>query len=111
MTEPASWAAEEALRRLLYPGGNPIGNPGKSSRIRRLPGDLFDARALFNELAQLGVPDDTATYPGNRVKIAYGLGYVGIRNVSGSGEPTVDVDVNIGGAERIKKIKFLGWPE
>lgn len=109
MTGPPREVVEEELRRMLCPSDAPIGSHGRSARIRRLPGDLFAARDLFNDLVSLGQSDNVATYPGDRVKISHGLGYVGIRNVAHSGEPTIDVDVKISGVDRIKKIKFIGW--
>lgn len=98
---------QAAIENLLCPDGQIIGTPGSSTRIRQLAGTVNDARDLFDQLAALGEPAPIPTYPGERVEIP-GVGYVGLRPVSKSGEPTIDVGARICGTKDIK-LKFVGW--
>lgn len=95
----------ERVRTLLMPGGQLLGKDGSSSKIRILQGTTQDAEALFSKLAQ-GTP--IVRHPGRGVlgKLAQlpSGDYIGLRYVSKSGPPTIDV--NIPGIA-IKEIKFL----
>jgi len=63
---------------------------------------LDDAQGLFGRLSQGGKVVDNPSYPGTLVQLPRGT--VGIRPISGSGPPTIDVNIpGIG----IKEIKFL----
>lgn len=98
---------QAAIEDLLCPDGQIIGAPGSSTRIRQLAGTVNNARNLFDKLAALGEPAPIPAYPGERAEIP-GVGYVGLRPVSGSGEPTIDVGAKICGTRNIK-LKFIGW--
>ncbi|MBC8071671.1 MAG: hypothetical protein IAG13_25325 [Deltaproteobacteria bacterium] len=97
-------ARETALRveGLLKPGGRFIGKPGSGAQIRELPGGLSDAQTLFDQLAAGGEIVTGTKFPGTLVRLPNG-GTVGLRPVSTSGPPTIDVRVpGIG----IREIKF-----
>ena len=95
------------VEALLKPGGEPLGEPAPrpGSKVRRVQAGAKEAQQLFQELAQLGHDALIPTYPGRRVRIP-GVGTVGYRPVSKSGEPTVDVNVSIEGVG-IVKFKFM----
>jgi hypothetical protein len=88
---------------LLMPNGVSVGIPGSSPRIRVLQGGLPAAQVFFAQLTAGLVPVFVAGYPGQLVKLPTG-GDVGLRQVSKSGPPTIDV--NVPGVPFIK-IKFL----
>jgi hypothetical protein len=94
-------------RDLLFPGGVPIGTPGGKAKnnqyIREVPGGPKEASDLFDELAKGGTPKTPATYPGIGAEVVGG-GWVGLRPVSKSGPPTIDVDIP---GIPIKKLKFV----
>jgi hypothetical protein len=88
---------------ILRPGGRLIGAEGSSSQIRILKGGISDARKLFEQLTHEGVPIESTTYPGTLVRLSNG-GTIGLRPVSTSGPPTLDVRIpGIG----IREIKFV----
>ncbi|WNG34029.1 hypothetical protein F0U61_10555 [Archangium violaceum] len=88
---------------LLRPGGRLIGSEGTSTQIRILKGGLSEARGLFDRLSVAGTVITETTYPGTLVRIPGG-GTIGLRPVSTSGPPTIDVRVpGIG----IREIKFV----
>jgi hypothetical protein len=90
---------EEALR----PGGRLIGSEGTSSQVRIMKGGLSEARRLFDQLSAGGTALTETTYPGTLVRLPTG-GTVGLRPVSTSGPPTIDVRIpGIG----IREIKFV----
>jgi hypothetical protein len=89
---------------VLKPGGQYTGQPGTSSQIRLLEGDVQDATSLFTQLTQGGTVVPSPTYPGTLVHLPGG-GYIGLRPVSASGPPTIDV-MGVPGL-RIREIKFL----
>jgi hypothetical protein len=68
-----------------------------------VPGGQVAAEALFDALTPGGIPVIMPTYPGQLVDLP-GVGRVGLRPVSESGEPTIDVDIP---GIPIKKIKFV----
>ncbi|MGI0034424.1 MAG: RHS repeat-associated core domain-containing protein [Nitrososphaera sp.] len=81
-----------------------IGRPGRGWRVREVTGTtLREAEELFGRLSRRGIDAPTDTYPGRRVFLE-GRGYIGIRAVSDSGPPTIDV--NVPGVD-VRKIKFL----
>lgn len=95
------------LEESLKPGGELLGvlaRPG--SRVRRVSEDPIEAVFLFRSLSKLGRDAPLPTYPGWRVEIP-GLGYVGFRFSSKSGEPTMDVSVSIDGLRNVK-FKYVG---
>jgi hypothetical protein len=92
---------------LLMPGGNPLGTPGGKTKnrqnIREAPGGQSAANNLFGHLTKGGKANTPAGYPGTGIDLPGG-GWVGMRPVSKSGPPTIDIDIpNI----PIKKIKFV----
>ena len=76
--------------------------PGSKPSIRRIPGGQKAADDLFDDLTIGGVRVALPTYPGKMVDLPGG-GRVGLRPKSGSGEPTIDVDIP---GIPIKKLKF-----
>ncbi len=99
--------ALQHLEKLLKPRGTPLGTPKrKGSKVRHVAKERDYAEELFEELAALGCDAPTPTYPGRRIEIR-GIGYVGYREVSKSGDPTIDIRVTISGLEDIK-LKFVG---
>jgi hypothetical protein len=88
---------------LLMPNDNPIGTSGSKHSIRELPGGQQAADDFFDDLTVGGIPLAVPTYPGQMFDLPGG-GRVGLRPVSGSGEPTIDVDIP---GIPIKKIKFV----
>jgi hypothetical protein len=94
------------VEALLKPDGEPLGElPRARSKVRRVQAGAREAQQLFQRLAQLGHDAPIPTYFGSRVHIP-GVGIVGYRPVSKSGEPTVDVNVSIEGLENVK-FKFM----
>jgi hypothetical protein len=88
---------------LLMPNGQPIGTAGSKAAIREVPGGQQEAEDLFNNLTVGGSPVSAPTYPGRMIDLPGG-GRVGIRLMSKSGPPTMDVDIP---GIPIKKIKFV----
>lgn len=103
-----SYGPGVVIREILYPDGNPIGQPGRGRGVRCLPGDLPQASLFFEEFRLLGRPAPIATLPGERIWIP-DAGFVVLRPVSQSGEPTVQWDANIEAWVGFKKIKFVGY--
>jgi len=105
---PRGQLVREAICRiLLEPDGSLLGVlPRRGSKVRRVYGGQKEAEALFGRLAKLGRDTRIKTYPGKRVELP-GCGYAGYREVSKSGEPTIDVDVNIEVMGNVK-FKFVG---
>jgi hypothetical protein len=96
-----------SLGDLLLPGGVPIGTAGGKHKheqeIRELPGGLKEADHLFDDLTKGGTANTPPRYPGIGVALPGG-GWVGLRRISKSGPPTIDVDVP---GIPIKQLKFL----
>lgn len=96
-----------AVDDVLMPGGNPIGTPGGRNKcrpdIREVPGGQKAAEGFFRDLVQGGSSNTPAGYPGIGMDLPGG-GWVGLRPVSKSGPPTIDVDVT---GVPIKKLKFI----
>lgn len=92
---------------LLLPGGIPLGNPGGKAKnrpnIREVTGGQKAADELFNNLGTGGTANTPAGYPGIGVDVAGG-GWAGLRPVSKSGPPTIDLNIP---SIPIKKIKFI----
>jgi hypothetical protein len=92
-----------SLDEMLRPGGRLIGSEGTSAQIRILKGGVSEAQALFDQLSAGGTVITETTYPGTLVRLQGG-GTVGLRPVSTSGPPTIDVRVPGVG---IREIKFV----
>ena len=75
---------------------------GSKPSIREVPGGQQAADEFFERLTVGGIPMITPSYPGEMVDLPGG-GRVGLRPISDSGEPTVDIDIE---GIPIKKIKF-----
>ena len=90
---------------VLKPGGQNVGDPGKNSGVRILPGGEKEARELFDRLtAGKGGQDITPEgRPGRVIRTPEGT--FGIRPSSKSGPPTVDV--NVPGLP-LRELKFPG---
>jgi hypothetical protein len=84
------------------PQGRAVGSKGSKPSIRQLPGGQNAADNFFNDLSSGGKPAVVPTYPGKMIDLPGG-GRVGLRPKSGSGEPTIDVDIP---GIPVKKIKF-----
>ncbi len=81
---------------ILMPGGQPIGDEGSRPEIRELPGGRQGAQDMFDHLSKGGKVINDPDYPGTRVELPDGGGYVGFRPVSSpksGGAPTVDINV------------------
>lgn len=92
-----------SIEDVLRPGGRLIGSEGSSSQIRILKGGLTEAQRMFEQLSAGGAGVMGTTYPGALVRLPGG-GTIGLRSVSTSGPPTIDVRVpGIG----IREIKFI----
>jgi RHS repeat-associated protein len=85
--------------------GGKLGIAGSAKNIRKLAGDLEDARTLMEAIEQVGTP-----YAGNYQNgVAYNLpggGFVGFREVSSAGGPPT-IDLNLPGVGKFK-LKFTG---
>jgi hypothetical protein len=88
-------AAPEDPKNILMPGGQPIGTPGGGRGVRRLPGGLPAAQALFDRLTRGGTPNTPPTYAGKGIGFDVpGGGWVGLRPISKSdGSPAIDVNI------------------
>ncbi|WP_433802593.1 hypothetical protein [Actinomycetospora sp. CA-084318] len=75
-------AAGEALRERT--------EPGRNDRVRQVPDDEA-VRALAEQLREGGVPYARGSYPGTWVTAPDGT-RIGLRETSGSGGPTVDIE-------------------
>jgi hypothetical protein len=65
--------------------------------------DLADAERVFKQLSEDGRRIESSSYPGELVELADGT-RIGLRPVSASGEPTIDV--NPAGSRTNYEIKF-----
>lgn len=100
---PPALNGASTVTNLLRPGGQLIGQPGTSSRIRLLQGGQAEAEYLFSQLSRGGQRVEGTSYPGTLVSLPGG-GQVGYRSTSRSGPPTIDVVIEGLG---IREIKFL----
>lgn len=93
------------VRRLLIPGGEPFGRPGRSrtGTIRVLSGGAETAQKLFARFEEIGETEEIPGYPGQAVGFDKGE-RVGLRLHSRSGEPTIDVTISY--IPEIEKLKF-----
>lgn len=85
-----------AIRRVLdrvRPGGVRIGIAGKSPQVRKLPGGLEAARALFDYLRVGGEVVEKPSLRGMLIRLPGNAGYVTFRPVSTSGSPAVEVNL------------------
>jgi hypothetical protein len=98
-------ARELSLRvgTILKPGGRLVGEASSSASIRTLQGGAREAEALFGQVSAGGRAIGGTSYPGTLVELP-GVGRVGLRPVSASGPPTIDVFIEGLG---ISKIKFV----
>ncbi len=62
---------------ILMPGGDPIGEPGRSAGVRQLPGGEAEMKRVFQDLTVMGELA-SATYPGVKYNLPGG-GAVGLR--------------------------------
>src|SRR5207244_13474157 len=86
-------SSSEDPRDLLMPGGKPIGQAGTSPTVRRLPGGLPAAEALFRRLAEGGTPNTPSGYRGKGVDLTGG-GWIGLRPRSKSpNSPAIDISI------------------
>jgi hypothetical protein len=93
------------LEDILNPGGTLLGRAGTSTGIRVATGDLVDAVRMLGPLTPGGIIERTPpAYPGIGVRLPGG-GFVGLRPVSQSDPPTIDV--NIPSIPDRKKVKFV----
>lgn len=91
---------------LLKPGGQNVGERGDNSKIRILPGELDEARELFDRLTKgkSGMDVTSLERPGQVIRLPNGS-YIGLRPKSKSGPPTIDVNVAGTG---VRELKFPG---
>ena len=91
--QPLTSSSAPDPRDILMPGGRPIGQPGTSANVRKLPGGLPVAQALFLRLAQGGMPNTPSNYRGRGVDLPGG-GWIGLRpNTKSSNSPAIDVSI------------------
>lgn len=101
---------QRRVREILVPGGEPLGEPGRSrtGTIRILPEGLAAAQHLFELLAPLGEAEERSGYRGPFISLESvnptKPSGVGLRRQSRSGEPTLDVTIDY--VPEITKIKF-----
>lgn len=88
---------------LLMPGGVTLGTAGSDPSIREVPGGVREAQDLFDDLTRRGIDVTPPTHPGKLVALPGG-GFIGLRLVSKSGPPTIDVDIP---GLPIRKVKFV----
>jgi hypothetical protein len=94
------------VRETLVPSGKPIGEPGRRRKeVRQVKGGIREAERMFEELAALGRRVQDQRYRGELIELP-GVGRIGFRRNSRSGEPTIDVYATIEGV-RIEKLKFV----
>ena len=86
---------------VLKPGGKNVGAPGDNSKVRVLPGGEDGARELFDRLTKGGTDVTPPTYPGKFVQMPDGSRF-GYREKSTSGPPTIDVEAEGVGREKLK---------
>lgn len=84
-------AAAQTVQDIVTPGGNPIGSPGNDPGVRLPPAGLNAAQDLFGQLSQ-GCSAYAGSYPGQAVTTPSG-GFIGLRPVSGMGDPAIDINV------------------
>jgi hypothetical protein len=111
-TDPIPLPRLPTAEEILRPRGRLIGQPGENPGIRLIRSfdPLSSAEDLFWDLTRegrIGTVVNDARYPGILVRLPNG-GFVGVRPVSTSGPPTVDL--NIPGID-IREIKFLSFFE
>jgi hypothetical protein len=105
--------ASRPVEDILMPGGVPIGAKASgrraTARMRELPGGLPAAEQLFKDLTQGGRDITPPTYAGTLIELPGGRGVVGLRPVSRSGPPTIDVNAidSTGKPIPIERIKFV----
>lgn len=97
-------AISSHITNLLLPSGTPIGKPGSQRKNRVVSGGMAAAQRLFQQLSLGGSDNTPATYPGKGVDLSGGIGWVGLRPISKSGPPTIDVKIP---GIPIGKIKFV----
>ncbi|MDC0711101.1 hypothetical protein POL68_21710 [Stigmatella sp. ncwal1] len=96
-------ALVETIETLLKPGGRLIGEAGSGPQVRIVKGSMHEAQDFFSRLSARGTLMQGTTYPGTLMRLHTG-GTVGLRPVSTSGPPTIDVRIpGIG----IREIKFI----
>lgn len=89
---------------MLAPGGKPVGGPGRRrADVRVIEGGYEAAVELLRELEELGERERLPGYDGIAVNLG-GRDMVGLREKSGSGEPTMDVTISY--VSEVWKIKF-----
>jgi len=84
------------------PGGSPVGMRGKGRQVRELVGGRQAAEKMFDDLKQGGMLNTPVGYPGQDYDLPGG-GWVGLRLVSKSGEPTIDVQIP---GVPVRKVKY-----
>ena len=97
---------DETPTDVLKPNGQNVGEPGKSSGVRILPGGEAEAKELFDRLTKnKGGQDITpSTHVGQVVRLPDGS-IIGIRPTSKSGPPTIDIKIPGLG---VRELKFPG---
>lgn len=94
----------DRIRTLLMPNGKLIGRSGSSSEVRIVEGTTLDAETMFLRLTQgADILAHPARGAGGKFAQLPSGGQIGLRYVSKSGPPTIDV--NVPGMEI--KIKYL----
>ena len=88
---------------VLKPEGELFGEPGRRPEVRTKKGGKKAAKELFDRLTKNGTPDQRSNYPGIGRKLEND-DWIGYREGSKSGPPSIDLDVK---GVPFNKIKFL----
>ncbi len=82
-----------------------MGDPGRRRGIRLMPGGLEEAREFLRQFERIGRIEQMEGYDGAMIRLG-AEDWVGLRERSRSGEPTIDVQVQWL-PETVRKIKFV----
>jgi hypothetical protein len=93
LTDELHGAVVRRITNFVMPGGVPIGQPGNSARVRELPGGLKAAREAFDYLTVGGTVVNYPGHSGVLVRLPGNAGFIGLRPVSRSESPAVDVHI------------------
>ncbi|MBI3709770.1 MAG: hypothetical protein HY246_19145 [Proteobacteria bacterium] len=94
LTEELHGAVVRRITNFVMPNGIPTGRPGRGPTILEVSGGHDAAYQAFEHLRVGGTVVHNTNYPGTLVRLPGGVGFVGLRPVSRSGPPAVNVYVD-----------------